>query len=170
MPGWPFLRHHMQYLRQCQAAGTSHSKFHFSQQPQTSMARLRVKGIMVDYVDGVAASRTSDDFPLIPRHRNRRYEDSAEALGKTLVFCHPRILGRPMFMKTPWNFKDCSLQSAFPSPEYLQFEKFRKLRYQWQISKILFSKTTSNRCRNWLAPTPPELDPNDIQKQEADYE
>jgi hypothetical protein len=140
-PSWvsdlrlPFLRHHMHQLRQCQATGTRHCKISLCRQQDTNMAQLRVEGIKVDYVDGVAASPALDDLPLFPRHHNRRYEyDSAEALGKTLVFCHPCVRGRPVFMKIPWGPKNQSSQSALASQEYLQFEKFRSVNQSFVIN------------------------------------
>lgn len=131
-----FVRHHMQYLRQCEASGNTSAKFSFSKQPDLTKMYLRVKGIKVDYVDGVSASAGLADLPILPQYHNRRYDyNITEVLGKTLIVGHPKISGSPVFMKLPWRPKDRSVQSSlWDSQQYLDFDKFRSVNQDFFIN------------------------------------
>lgn len=141
-PSWvpdlrrPFVRHHMQYLRQCKASRNTSAKFSFSQQSDPPKMHLRVKGIKVDYVDGISASPGLDELPVFPQYHNRRYNYNLnEVLGKTLVVGHPKIHGSPVFMKLPWRPKDKSVQSnLWDSQQYLDFDEFRSVNQDFIIN------------------------------------
>jgi hypothetical protein len=74
---------------------------------------LCVKGIKVDYIDGLLALPALRDTLILRQHRRTRYSSSSvEALGKTLVLGYPKILGNPVFMKLPWRPKNDSAHSV----------------------------------------------------------
>jgi hypothetical protein len=136
-PGWPswvpdlrlpFLRHHMHHLRLCQASGNRSARFSFHYQSNRTKVHLCVKGIKVDYIDGLSASPALRDTPILRQHRRTRYgSSSVEALGKTLVLGHPKISGNPVFMKLPWRPKNDSAHSVlWNSQEYAGFDEFRR--------------------------------------------
>jgi hypothetical protein len=118
----------MHHLRRCQASGNTSAEFSFHQHSDKTKVHLRVKGIKVDYIDGVSASPALRDTPILPQHRRTRYGyGPVEALGKTLVLGHSKILGNPVFMKLPWWPKNHSAQSVLRnSQEYVGFDEFRR--------------------------------------------
>jgi hypothetical protein len=126
----------MQYLRQSKASKKRSAKFSFISGSETNKMHLRVKGIEVDYIDGVSASPTMGDLPAHAQYRNLRYYySSAEVLGKTLVFGHPKISGSPVFMKLPWQPKSQHAESGLcDSQQYVDFDEFRRLNQDFTIN------------------------------------
>lgn len=151
-PSWvpdlrsPFLRYRMHCLRSCKASGDRTSNISLIRQLGTGTIQLHVEGIEIDYIDGVSASPGLGDLPLLPRHRNQRYNYSTvEILGKTLVLGDPEMKGIPVFMRLPWHLKGHSERSALlHSQEYLAFDKFRKLNQDFIVNgqslKTCFTK------------------------------
>jgi hypothetical protein len=134
-PTWPswvqdlrlsFRRNHVRYLRESKAS--LHHPSQFSIVHTDGLTQLRVKGICIDTVDGIASSLSlPGDQPIYPVHTPRRYNKSVpRILGRTLAMDHPKVHKYPAFINLPWNCKDSQFSSLATSSDYVKFHFFRE--------------------------------------------
>lgn len=133
-----FPRNHVKYLHQSSACRNERARFTILEQDSTRNPTLRVKGIRVDAIDGIAASPYLDDKPTYPRHTHIRYKGQVpNAIGKALILNHPKVRKSPALLKLPWNIENqatCQMSQSRWS-EMLSDENFQEFRQFQNINK-----------------------------------
>jgi hypothetical protein len=146
-PTWPswiqdlrlsFRRNHVRYLRESKASLHHPSDFYFVE--TNSLTQLRVKGVYVDAIDGIAASSSlQDDEPIYPTYSPARYKKSVpRILGRTLAMDHPKIHRYPAFINLPWNCENSQFSSLTNSSDYAKFQSFREKNRSFLINGRAF--------------------------------
>jgi hypothetical protein len=137
VPDWrlPFERHHIQYLRSCQASGTLSANIRYLQEGEHGN-HLVCHGYQVDTVDGIATEPAQPCYPTQSRNVSTRYSGRiSEALQQTLLMNHPKAT-RKLLLKVPWILKFDPNSSPTNPRSTLEWHKLSQSRYFQDFDKF----------------------------------